>query len=98
MKGLVWKSSKAGDLVKRFCAVVYSTTKGCMSLDQYRRFVRCVVDPELLGAAEPDLVPKVVSQALSPKYDINGSVEVQAAAKAFIDKMGALLARKRASV
>lgn len=89
------KTRKAGDLVMEFCAVTCSTARACMSSDQHRDFVECDVDPEMLSAAEADLMLTSVSQVLKSKSDISGKAEVKAAANAFTDETGALLAKKK---
>lgn len=98
MKDLMRKCSKAGDFVADFCAGKCSTAKACMMLDSIKKFVRCDVNPQVLHAAETDLVLNSVSQVLILRSDISGGGKVEAAAKVFTDGMGALLARMKANV
>lgn len=52
----------------------------------------------MLDAVDSDLLLSFASQFLNPGLEISGSGEVQAAAKAVIDEMRALLAEKKATV
>lgn len=56
------------------------------------------VNPEVLIAAEADLVLIFASQMLDPKSASSGNSEVEAAATGFTDEMAALLAGKKATV
>lgn len=95
---LVRKFSKAGDLVMDFFAGRCSIGIARMLLDQHRTFVRCNVDPEVQSAAESDHRLTFAFQVLDPKADIGGSGEVEAATKVFTGEMGALFAKKKATV
>lgn len=92
---LVQKVSKAGDLVIDFRNGTYSSSSACIFFDPYRKFMECSEDRKGLSAAEADLARTFVSWVLSLKSDIRQSGEIQAAAKVFIDEIGALLTRKK---
>lgn len=63
-----------------------------MLLDKHRKFVGCILNFELLTAANADFVLAFVTQVLNSKADISGSGEVKAAAKFLKEERTALLA------
>lgn len=89
------KSNEAGELEVDFFAGTRSVADVFMSLERHRKLVGCDVDPEVLSAAEPDVVLTLASQGLNPKSDFSESGEVGAAARIFTDEIGAHLARKQ---
>lgn len=98
MRGLARKPGNAGDQVIDSCADICSTTKACLFLEQRRKCVDRDVDSKVQSAVEPDPVLTLVSRAPSLKLGSSKSGEIKTAAKDFTDKMGALLAKKKATV
>lgn len=63
-------------------------------LDQQKKFVGCVMDSQMLTAAEAVLAVAFASQVRYPKSDIIGSVGVIGASKRTKEKSAAVLAGK----
>lgn len=80
-----------------FCGGTCSTAKAFVFSDQHRTFVGCVVDCDVLTAAEADHLLTFASQVSDTISEINGSAEVKATAKVFKNEKAALWANKRAS-
>lgn len=78
MNDLVQKFSKAGDLMRGFCACTLSTAKACTRPDQRRKFVQCDMDFQVLTSAEAILLLTLGTQLVSPEFYVSSSGEVRA--------------------
>lgn len=97
MEVLMRRLSRPVDMVMNSCAGMCSTANVCMLHAEYRKFVKCDVDYELLTAAETDPVLTFVSQLPKPESDISGSAAVKVAAMVLKEERAALLASTKAS-
>lgn len=97
MKEVVCRMLKSEDLMKGFCAGVWSTAKAGMLLDENRELVGCDVDSKLVTAGETDLVLPFFSQVLGPKLKISSSAEVIAATMIFREGTAGLSASREDS-
>lgn len=73
------------------------TAKACTLLHQHRRLVGCGSDPEVLKAAEPDLLSTFASQVLSPHFYIGKDEEVGAASLTLKKRVAEVSACRRAA-
>lgn len=91
----VRKLSRGGGFVLSLFDDTRYSAKAYRLLDQRRKFVGCIVNPEMLSAAKPSLVVTFVSQVLNWKLNTSGRGEDQAAVKVSADKMGALRLKRK---
>lgn len=97
MKDLVGKFTGAGSSVLDFCASSFLTAMVYMLLGQYKEFVHCDFDSEVLNAAEPDLLLTNSLEVLSPSPEIVEGEELKAAARGFKEKTAVAVAHRRAT-
>lgn len=97
MKDLIPKFVRGEDLVLGFCAGTSPTANACMLRIQHRGFVGCILDSDLLRAAELDYLLIFGLQNMNPNYDVMGDEELRAAARTFKAKVAVVFSYRRAT-
>lgn len=104
LKSVSWKEevvrkfTKREDSVTVSCAGTCPTAKTCLLSNQYRKFVGCYLNSEVLSDVKTDFLLTSPSQVLDANSNSTGNKELGAVASRLKKTFSAVLTRRRATV